>query len=41
VIASKGAGTRAADMTLDSARLRKEGMLVLDELSMRGGALSW
>eukprot|EP00802_Teleaulax_amphioxeia_P013695 Tamp_13749.p1 GENE.Tamp_13749~~Tamp_13749.p1 ORF type:complete len:293 (-),score=54.59 Tamp_13749:809-1687(-) len=40
VIASKGAGTRAADMTLDSARLRKEGMLVLDELSMRGGALS-
>jgi len=41
VIASKGAGTRAAEMTLDSARLRKEGMLVLDELSMRGGALSW
>jgi hypothetical protein len=27
-------------MALDSARLRQEGMLVLDELSMRGSALS-
>jgi len=40
VIATKGSGTRALDMAVKYEGLRKEGVLLLEELSMRGSSLS-
>lgn len=40
VMATKGCATRALDMAVESTSLCKEGMLILDELSMRGSSVS-
>ena len=40
VIATKGSGTRALDMAVSSEGLCREGVLVLEEASMRGSALA-